>query len=454
MTAPGRPGQRVQVFSLQSPPTGTPKEKRRFLVRWRVDGRDRMRSFKTKAEAERFRSLLHGEVTAGSAFDHDTGLPVAWLRSEETWWSWSREWLALKWPQWAGNTRRSAVESLVAFTPHLVRRGAKVPAGLHDWLRLTGFPPGGPAIADDDPLHQWLHRNSLPLVELTPGLLERTLSLSTVKADGSSMSVPVVRRRRTQLNAVLRAAVRRGLLTSNPMERVEWKAPDRTLEVDVATVPSPAGVAAVVEMTWNVATSSAKYAALFACVGYAGMRPSEAIGLRMVDLDLPDDGWGLARLHGAVTSPGGRFTNSGSTLERKALKHRPDGAVREVPLPPQLVQTLHRHLHRFPPVDGRVFSSSTGEPLRTSSYTTIWARTRSALWPDGHPLASSRVYDLRHSAATMMLRAGVMPAEVARRLGHSVDVLNRVYAGVVDGERERSNSLIDQILDDDHPNRR
>ncbi len=41
----------------------------------------------------------------------------------------------------------------------------------------------------------------------------------------------------------------------------------------------------------------------------------------------------------------------------------------------------------------------------------------------------------------MMLRAAVPPAEVARRLGHSVDVLIRVYAGVFDDERERSNQF-------------
>lgn len=285
-----------------------------------------------------------------------------------------------------------------------------------------------------------------PLDEITPGLLERALSLGTIRIDGLSMSAAGIKRRRTQLNAVLRAAVRRGLIVSNPMERVEWKAPERSLEVDVATVPSPADVASVVELAWSVPTSGAKYAALFACVGYAGIRPSEAIGLRLVDLDLPEDGWGLARLHGAVTAPGGRFTDSGSTVERKALKHRPDGAGREVPLPPPLVQSLHRHLQRFPPVEGRVFSSDTGHPLRTSSYTKVWGRSRATLWPEGHPLSSCRVYDLRHGAATMMLRAGVMPAEVARRLGHSVDVLNGVYAGVVDGERERSNALIDEML--------
>ena len=76
----------------------------------------------------------------------------------------------------------------------------------------------------------------------------------------------------------------------------------------------------------------------------------------------------------------------------------------------------------------------------------VWLRARAQLWPKGHPLASATVYDLRHAAAKMMLRAAVPLAEVARRLGHSVDVLMRVYAGVFDDQRERSNKLIDKAL--------
>jgi hypothetical protein len=46
-----------------------------------------------------------------------------------------------------------------------------------------------------------------------------------------------------------------------------------------------------------------------------------------------------------------------------------------------------------------------------------------------------------------MLRAGVPPAEVARRLGHSVDILMRVYAGVLTDERERSNAMIEAEIE-------
>ena len=43
--------QRVQVFSIATPPPDTPKDKRRYRVKWRVNGRDKTRAFKTRAQA-------------------------------------------------------------------------------------------------------------------------------------------------------------------------------------------------------------------------------------------------------------------------------------------------------------------------------------------------------------------------------------------------------------------
>jgi integrase len=101
--------------------------------------------------------------------------------------------------------------------------------------------------------------------------------------------------------------------------------------------------------------------------------------------------------------------------ERKALKHRAEDEIRPVPLPPFLVVRLRANLDRFTPVEGRVFSTWTGRPVSPGNYTDVWARTRAQLWSVGHHLAEATVCDLRHGAATMMLWAGVMPAEVARR---------------------------------------
>lgn len=140
------------------------------------------------------------------------------------------------------------------------------------------------------------------------------------------------------------------------------------------------------------------------------------------------------------------YTASGSVAESKGLKHRPEGSIREVPLAPELVSRLRLHLEQFEPVDGRVLSTRTGHPIAAANYGQVWIRARAHLWPPGHPLARATVYDLRHAAATTMLLAGLSPAEVARRLGHSVDVLMRVYAGVFNDERGRSNQQLDDFL--------
>lgn len=62
------------------------------------------------------------------------------------------------------------------------------------------------------------------------------------------------------------------------------------------------------------------------------------------------------------------------------------------------------------------------------------------------PLAR-RPYDLRHAAASLWLNAGVPPTEVARRLGHSVAVLLKVYASCIDGEEGGMNDRIGRALD-------
>lgn len=303
------------------------------------------------------------------------------------------------------------------------------------WLRSTGLQPGSEASGE---FADWLSKWSIRLQDIEPALLERVLQVATTKRDGGVMSPEVVRRRRNLLGAVLRAAVRRELIVSNPLQRIEWRAPARTLAVDISTVPSPADVRAVVDQVAALRTDGARYAGLFAAIGLAGMRPSEAIGLKVSNLELADEGWGLARLRGALTNPGTRYTADRSVTEAKALKQRAVGTVREVPLPPGLVADLRRHLDRFPPVGGRVFSSGAGRPMTSTGYGPVWVRARGRLWPEGHALSGATVYDLRHAAATLMLRAKVPPAEVARRLGHSVDVLMRVYAGVFQDERDRS----------------
>lgn len=160
---------------------------------------------------------------------------MPWSTESLTWFRWSQEWIALKWPQWAGTTRWTAVETLVTIMPLMVRSNAPPPPDdLATWLRGGGYLPGA---GDSAPPPAWLTRWSLPIDDITPRDLERVLRSATTRRDGKPVGAAVARRRKNTLGAVLRAAVRRDLLDRNPMDRIEWRTPSRDLTVDVATVP-------------------------------------------------------------------------------------------------------------------------------------------------------------------------------------------------------------------------
>lgn len=189
--------------------------------------------------------------------------------------------------------------------------------------------------------------------------------------------------------------------------------------------------------------------AMFACMYYAALRPAEALNLRDADCERPGTGWG--RIHLSETTPevGKRYTDSGKLHDAKGLKHRPSDEVRPVPIPPELVRILRWHVAEIGVApDGRLFRQPAGGVVGSSTYSQVWQAARSfALTPAQlvSPLAG-RPYDLRHAAVSLWLNAGVPAPTVARRAGHSVDVLLRVYANCIDGDDEIANERISGAL--------
>lgn len=98
--------------------------------------------------------------------------------------------------------------------------------------------------------------------------------------------------------------------------------------------------------------------------------------------------------------------------------------------------------------DGRLFFSEGGGVVASSTYYRAWQEARTlALPPAGvaSPLAK-RPYELRHSALSTWLNAGVDPTEVAERAGDSVEVLLSRYAKCLDGRQEVANRRIEDLL--------
>jgi hypothetical protein len=64
----------VRVFAIRRRPG-----RAAFEVRWRVAGRDRSRSFMTRALADSYRAELVRAARKGTGFDPATGEPAAWV---------------------------------------------------------------------------------------------------------------------------------------------------------------------------------------------------------------------------------------------------------------------------------------------------------------------------------------------------------------------------------------
>ncbi len=209
---------------------------------------------------------------------------------------------------------------------------------------------------------------------------------------------------------------------------------------------NPAQARALLDAVTQVGrTRGLRMTAMFACMYYAALRPEEASGLRRQNCDLPAEGWGLITLEKARPQANKRRTNSGETHDERGLKHRAQGDTREIPIPPVLVAILREHIETYGTAkDGRLFRTSKGWPFSSSAYSAVWQESRRLAFTVEQvvsPLAA-RPYDLRHAAVSLWLNAGVPPTEVAQRAGHGVDVLLRVYAKCIEGQRAHANGQI------------
>jgi hypothetical protein len=101
------------------------KNKRRpFEVRWRVAGRDKSKSFLTRALADSYRAELIRAARQGLEFDPATGEPPWWAAPEPTVRTWLEHAVAyadMKWPRLAPHSRASLADALATVTLALTR---------------------------------------------------------------------------------------------------------------------------------------------------------------------------------------------------------------------------------------------------------------------------------------------------------------------------------------------
>ncbi|MEW2136211.1 site-specific integrase [Streptomyces sp. NPDC005409] len=397
----------------------------------------------------------------------ESGLPVSELRDkaakatekgDPNWWTFSREYMAVRWRTDAAKTREGLADSLATVAIAMAGEGPKAPTPEEVRLAVRwGVVPGH--VGEEPPVElraaaQWLADNSLPLSALEDSRVIRDVHYRLAfRLDDSPAAAETYKRRRRGFNTAIEYAIQKGYLEANPLAGVKRPGPNGSGIVDprvlVNEVQGRQLLTAVSYVGSVHRSRGRRLVAFFACLLYSATRPAEAVGLTLPQCHLPESGWGTLTLKETRPVAGKKWTDSGERHDRRGLKSRERDKDRPVPIPPVLVALLREHVAEFGTApDGRLFANERGGLLGSSSYWRVWQEARElALPPDkvASPLAR-RPYDLRSTCITNWLRAGLPVAEVARRAGNSPEVIHRNYAGCLDDSEEDNNRKIERVM--------
>lgn len=437
-----RPGPQVQIQNIRT----RPDKPRPYIVPWRVGAAKTSRAFRTKGEATTFRDQLITAQTTGLKFSSETFLPIEWDDTEHSVAQVAYLWFHSRYEDWAPRTRRSASEPTVDLLMALL--SPHVPNGLKnskhaDHIRLREETAIWLSTSDAiDLIPKSLEKYSLPLEKVTKAQCLVAQAQVMTRHSGGTKSPATQQRYRATINALFNWAVENDYLASNPWPRTKRSTKKSRRTKKMAQSGSQPGARLnqpsadeVVQILDEIAGPNSRPGAksrrmVFELMFYAGLRPSEAVALRIENCDLPDDGWGQATISEARTSSTSRWTKDGEEVGETKT------APRTVPLPPILVGQIRTFIRGRD--TGIVAPNERGGMHDISRLSAAWRK---------HRLNDSwRPYDLRASITSLHINAGARIAEVATFMGNSPEVIMRHYLGTTSGDLGRSFEEVEMRL--------
>ena len=268
------------------------------------------------------------------------------------------------------------------------------------------------------------------LQKITPLMVQKVYTEMLEK----NLSPRTVRYVHSVLHNALTSALQWGYISRNPCSNVDL--PSQRQRTRSMRVLNAEQVKAFLEVA-----SGDRWHAFFMLMLTTGMRPSEALGLRWEDLDL--DG-GQATVRQVVVGPDG---------DRRIEAPKTPQARRTIPLLPQTVQAIRERrrdqaeerLAAGPEWNdtGLIFTSAAGESVQ---YRNLVRRHFEPLLEQAD-LPHMRLYDLRHTHATLLLQQSVHPKVASERLGHaSVSLTLDTYSHVLPSMQDQVQEKLAEIL--------
>ncbi len=259
---------------------------------------------------------------------------------------------------------------------------------------------------------------SLPLVKVTTDALQLfAISLrKTGQPDTRGLSAKSIRNLFSMLHTALKQAVGNGLLLRNPCDFVQLPQVKQTViqplnDVEIANLLA--------------ATKGERYGIAVLLLLFGGFRLGELLALRHSSLHEEEGMWFLRVEHSL-----NRISNyDAQPGESKTIlllgEPKSASSKRDVPLLPQVLTVLRQHMQCQREAAASSWGMFEADPFLVSNELggcidpVTFRNWFKAMCKKAEITRHIRVHDCRHTAATLMLRGGATPHEVALILGHS-----------------------------------
>ena len=251
---------------------------------------------------------------------------------------------------------------------------------------------------------------------------------------GRGLSPRIVRYTHATLSSALKEAVKLDILPRNVATLVQLPKKIQK-EMDVLSKDE--------SILFLQTLEGERFETLFSFALASGMRCQEYLGLQWKDINFEQ---GTATVQRAVV-----WHRTGGGWEFSQPK--PAKSRRTIPLPVSVMKEVRRHRIRQNEErlklgaawhqNDLVFPSEIGTPLNPPNVTRHFKR----ILKKAEIRTSIRLYDLRHTTATLLLQAGINPKIVSERLGHSTIVLTLdVYSHVLPNMQKDATDQLEQML--------
>ncbi len=337
-----------------------------------------------------------------------------------------------------GATRKQAEARLLELRSELAQGTFVKPAKsalkdfLAEWLQNSVRPNCAPKTAQN--YEHIIQKNiagspigAMAMSDITPRDVQGFI---TGRLD-TGLASRTVRHHYEVLHRAFEVAVKWGVVARNPVDVID---PPQFVKPEMKTLCEEDVARLLKEVQGTI------YAPIFSVALFTGMRRSEYLGLKQLDIDLKAGTISVNRsLH---------YLQNGTFVitETKTAKSR-----RLIAMTPSLIPILARRIAEQRAVfeeRGQVFGPDTllfchedGSPLLPDTVTRQWIRVTRKLG------LNIRLHDARHTMATLMLRAGIHPKVVSERLGHAsvVQTLD-TYSHITPSMGKAAAFQLDQLL--------